>query len=64
MDNALLADSFDGIGARDFRHSVGFSPLLVRLPVGDISLSWAFPLDPKPGDSRFGRLHFNVGLMF
>jgi len=40
------------------------SPLLIRLPIGDISLSWAWPLDPNDGDARIGRLHFNVGLMF
>ena len=40
------------------------SPLLLKLPIGDISLSWAWPLDPTDGDSRTGRLHFNVGLMF
>ena len=64
LDTGVVADSFDGLGASRFRHGVGFSPLLVKLPIGDISLSWAWPLDPQPGDTPIGRLHFNVGLMF
>jgi outer membrane translocation and assembly module TamA len=64
LDTGVVADSFDGLGAARFRHGVGISPLLVKLPIGDISLSWAWPLDPQPGDTPIGRLHFNVGLMF
>ncbi len=64
LDSALLVDSFDGVNLRQFRHGVGVSPLLLRLPIGDISISWGWPLDPQAGDSRIGRLHFNVGLMF
>src|SRR5450631_1107777 len=25
---------------------------LVKLPVGDLSFSWAWPLDPGPGDTK------------
>lgn len=64
IDDGVVADSFDGLSAPSFRHGAGISPLLVRLPVGDISVSWGWPLDPQPGDSKIGRLHFNVGLMF
>jgi outer membrane protein assembly factor BamA len=64
VDSGVVADSLDGLGAARFRHGIGISPLLVKLPIGDISLSWAWPLDPEPGDARIGRLHFNVGLMF
>jgi outer membrane protein insertion porin family len=64
LDTGVVADSLDGLNAARFRHGVGISPLLVKLPIGDISLSWAWPLDPQDGDSRTGRLHFNVGLMF
>jgi outer membrane protein insertion porin family len=64
LDSGVVADSFDGLGAARFRHGVGISPLLVKLPIGDISLSWGWPLDPQPGDTPIGRLHFNVGLMF
>lgn len=64
LDTGIVADSLSNLPLRDFRHSVGITPLLVRLPVGDISLSWAWPLDPGPGDARIGRIHFNVGLMF
>jgi len=64
LDTGVVADSFDGLGAARFRHGAGISPLLVKLPIGDISLSWAWPLDPQPGDTPIGRLHFNVGLMF
>ncbi len=64
MDNGVVADSFDGLRASQFRHGVGVSPLLIRLPIGDISLGWGWPLDPGPGDTRIGVLHVNVGLMF
>jgi outer membrane protein assembly factor BamA len=64
LDSGVVADSLEGLGAARFRHGAGVSPLLIKLPIGDISLSWAWPLDPQPGDARIGRLHFNVGLMF
>jgi outer membrane protein insertion porin family len=64
FDSGVVADSLDALDPRDFRHGVGVAPFVFRLPIGDISISWAWPLDPQPGDSRIGRLHFNVGLMF
>jgi outer membrane protein insertion porin family len=64
LDSGLLADSPIGSSARSFRHGAGFSPLVARFPVGDLSVSWAWPLDPQPGDTRTGRLHVNIGLMF
>ncbi len=64
IDSGIVADSLVAFQPTQFRHGIGISPLLIRLPIGDISLSWAWPLDPQPGDSRTGRLHFNVGLMF
>ena len=64
IDSGLVADSLLGLGAADFRHGVGIAPLQIRLPIGDISVSWAWPLDPQVGDARIGRLHVNVGLMF
>ncbi len=64
FDSGVVADSLDALDPRDFRHGAGVAPFMFRLPIGDISISWAWPLDPQPGDSRIGRLHFNVGLMF
>jgi outer membrane protein insertion porin family len=64
MDNGVVADSLDGLTPSQFRHGVGISPLLLRLPIGDLSFAWAWPLDPRPGDTRIGVLHVNVGLMF
>ncbi len=64
IDSGVVADSLHGLAFSQFRHGIGISPLLVKLPIGDISISWAWPLDPGPGDARIGRLHFNVGLMF
>ena len=64
MDNGVVADSLLGLGLSQFRHGVGVSPLLIRLPIGDVSLAWGWPLDPGPGDTRIGVLHVNVGLMF
>jgi outer membrane protein insertion porin family len=63
-DNGVVADSLDGLKASQFRHGVGISPLLIRLPIGDISLGWGWPLDPGPGDTKIGVFHINVGLMF
>jgi outer membrane protein insertion porin family len=64
LDSGVIADSIRSLGAAQFRHGAGVSPLLIKLPVGDISVSWGWPLDPQPGDSVTGRLHINVGLMF
>jgi len=64
MDNGVVADSLDGLSASQFRHGVGVSPLLIKLPVGDLSFSWAWPLDPGPGDTKIGVLHVNIGLLF
>jgi outer membrane protein insertion porin family len=64
FDTGVVADSLDALAARDFRHGAGVAPFMFRLPIGDISISWAWPLDPQAGDSRIGRLHFNVGLLF
>ena len=64
LDTGIVADSPHDLAPARFRHGVGVSPLLIKLPIGDISLSWGWPLDPQSGDARIGRLHFNVGLMF
>ena len=63
LDSGMVGYSFDDISAADFRHGVGFSPLVIKLPVGDVSLSFAIPLNRHPGDDTW-RTHFNVGLMF
>ena len=63
FDSGMVGYSLDGISGSAFRHGVGFSPLLIRLPVGDVSLSFAVPLTRRPGDDTW-RTHFNVGLMF
>lgn len=64
FDNGVVADSLDGLGASQFRHGVGISPLLLKLPIGDLSFAWAWPLDPQVGDTRIGVLHVNIGLLF
>jgi outer membrane protein insertion porin family len=64
MDNGVVADSLDGLTLSQFRHGVGISPLLLRIPIGDLSFAWAWPLDPGPGDTRIGVFHVNIGLMF
>jgi outer membrane protein assembly factor BamA len=64
LDSGVVADSLLGLDPARFRHGIGVSPLLIRLPIGDLSVSWAWPLDPQAGDAPAGRLHFNVGLMF
>jgi outer membrane protein insertion porin family len=64
LDTGAVEDSLEALRPERFRQGAGFSPLLVKLPIGDISFSWAWPLNPGPGDSRYGRFHFNVGLMF
>lgn len=64
LDSGVLADAFDELSPSRFRHGVGIAPAVIKLPVGDVSIAWGWPLDPEPGDSVSGRLHFNVGLMF
>jgi outer membrane protein insertion porin family len=63
LDSGVVGYSWEAITATDFRHGVGVSPLIIKLPVGDLSLSFAVPLDRRPGDDTW-RMHFNVGLMF
>jgi outer membrane protein assembly factor BamA len=64
MDNGVVADSLDGLTAARFRHGIGIAPVVIRLPIGDISLGWAWPLDPGPGDTKIGVFIVNVGLQF
>jgi outer membrane protein assembly factor BamA len=64
LDNGVVADSLDGLAAARFRHGIGVAPLVIRLPIGDISLGWAWPLDPGPGDTKIGVFLVNVGLLF
>ena len=65
LDNGVVADSLDGLVAdRSSATASASSPLLIRLPIGDISLAWAWPLDPGPGDTKIGVFHVNVGLLF
>ena len=64
FDNGVVADSFDELSARSFRHDVGVSPLIIKIPVGDLSFAWAWPLDPGPGDTRIGVFIVNIGLLF
>jgi outer membrane protein insertion porin family len=63
LDSGVVAFSFDGLAASDFRHGLGVAPFVFKLPIGDLSLAAAIPLNPKPGDSSW-RFHVNVGLMF
>ena len=63
-DNGVVADSLDQLTPIHVRHGVGIAPLIVKLPVGDLSFAWAWPLDPGPGDTRIGVLHVNIGLLF
>jgi outer membrane protein insertion porin family len=64
VDTGVVAEALNGLSASAFRHGAGIAPLVIRLPIGDLSIAWAWPLDPAPGDSVGGRIHFNVGLMF
>ncbi|MEP6652449.1 MAG: POTRA domain-containing protein [Myxococcales bacterium] len=64
MDNGVVADSLNGLSAGRFRHGIGVAPLIIKLPIGDLSFAWAWPLDPGPGDTKIGVLHVNIGLMF
>ncbi len=63
LDSGVVGYSLGDLSAADFRHGIGFSPLVIKLPVGDLSLSFAIPLNRHPGDDTW-RTHFNVGLMF
>jgi outer membrane translocation and assembly module TamA len=48
LDSGMVGYSLDDISATDFRHGVGVSPLVLKLPVGDVSLSFAIPLNRSP----------------
>ena len=64
LDNGVVADSLYGLGLTKFRHGAGVAPVVLRLPIGDVSLALAWPLDPGPGDTRNVVFHINVGLLF
>jgi len=64
IDTGVVTDSLDGLSLKDFRHGAGIAPIQIKFPVGDISLAWAWPLDPKAGDSKVGRFLVNIGLLF
>ncbi len=64
LDNGVVADSLDGLSPGQVRHGIGVSPLIIKLPIGDLSFAWAWPLDPGPGDTKIGVLHVNIGLLF
>jgi outer membrane protein insertion porin family len=63
LDSGVVAFSMHGLSAIDFRHGVGIAPFVFKLPIGDLSLSFAIPVNPRPGDASW-RFHLNVGLMF
>jgi len=63
LDSGVVGYYLGDIRPGDFRHGIGVSPLILKLPVGDISLSFAVPINRRPGDDTW-RTHFNVGLMF
>jgi outer membrane protein insertion porin family len=63
LDSGVVAFSMQGLSGIDFRHGVGVAPFVFKLPIGDLSLSFAIPLNPRPGDASW-RFHLNVGLMF
>lgn len=63
-DSGVVADSFVGLRAKSFRHGVGVSPLIIKIPIGDLTFAWAWPLDPGPGDTRIGVFIVNIGLLF
>jgi outer membrane protein insertion porin family len=63
LDSGVVAFSLDGLQAKQFRHGVGIAPFVFKLPIGDLSLAFAVPLNRRPGDSTW-RFHVNVGLMF
>ncbi|HEY4184938.1 MAG TPA: POTRA domain-containing protein [Polyangia bacterium] len=64
FDNGVVADSFNALAATSFRHDVGVSPIIIKIPVGDLSFAWAWPLDPGPGDTRIGVFLVNIGLLY
>ena len=64
LDNGIVADSFGGVTAGGFRHSIGVAPIIVKVPVGDVTFAWGWPLDPGPGDTRIGVFIVNIGLLY
>ena len=64
LDTGIVTNSLDGFEIRDLRHALGIALFRLVSPFGSLSMEWALPLDPKPGDNPRGRFHFNFGLLF
>ena len=64
MDNGIVADSLEGLTPSSSATAWASHRSCCALPIGDLSFAWAWPLDPRPGDTRIGVLHVNVGLLF
>jgi outer membrane protein insertion porin family len=64
VDTGIVTNSLDGVQIEDLRHAVGIALFRLVSPFGSLSVEWAIPLDPKPGDNPRGRFHFNFGLLF
>lgn len=64
LDTGIVTNSLDGVKLSDLRHAVGIALFRLVSPFGSLSIEWALPLDPKPGDNPRGRFHFNFGLLF
>ncbi len=64
IDTGLVTNSLEDFAFTDLRHALGVALLRWVTPLSSLSLEWAIPLDPKPGDNPRGRFHLNLGLLF
>ncbi|MCG8424876.1 MAG: BamA/TamA family outer membrane protein [Proteobacteria bacterium] len=64
LDTGLIENSLEDVRFTDLRHALGVALIRWVTPLSSLSLEWAIPLDPKPGDNPRGRYHLNLGLLF
>lgn len=64
LDTGLVTNSLDRFELTEMRHSLGVALFRWVAPFGSLSIEYALPLDPRPGDNLRGRFHINFGLLF
>jgi outer membrane protein insertion porin family len=60
FDTGVVMNSFAGFTPSRLRHSVGIALVRILLPIMSVSVDYAIPLDPGPGDDKTGRVHVDI----
>ena len=64
FDTGFIINSLSDLRRDDFRFGAGVTFLRWLLPFGTLSFEYAYPINPKPGDSTRGRAHIKLGVFF